>query len=258
MPSANIEGLSINYLHYRPKEHTAGQQVIYIHGTGCNAGVFDAHMQSVRRRHEVVALDLPGHGHSSGNGFRSAVEHAFFVTALVEHLKWQHCVVAGHSLGGGIALAVAIYFQPLVRGLMLIDTGARLRVSPKIIAVARRAALGGRTPGEDTRSSYAPSTPQSVVDRVNALTAGCDPAVIYKDWIADDSFDVMSRLPHINVPALAICGDQDPMTPPKYHEYLRDNLPNCRLEIIENAGHWPIFENPAAFDTAVLEFLDEL
>lgn len=257
MPHVVIEDLTINYDHYEP-ETAPAQRVIYVHGTGCNAQVFADHLPVIAQTHEVVAIDLPGHGDSAGSGFRSAADHAFFVGALIEALGWQSCIVAGHSLGGGIALATALYFEQLVAGLMLIDTGARLRVNPKVIALARQAAVGRSKVNGDTRLGYADTTPQSVVDAVNAVTAGCDPSVIYKDWIADDSFDVMSRVGQISVPTLAICGLEDPLTPLKYHEFLRDNLPNCELVGIERAGHWPFVENPEQFNAAILEFLDNL
>lgn len=258
MPTTTIEGLSVSYDHYRPSADLAGQRIMYIHGTGCNAKVFAGHVRAISDQHEAVVIDLPGHGGSEGSGFRSATEHAFFVGALIKQLQWESCIVAGHSLGGGIALAVALYFEELVGGLMLIDTGARLRVNPKVLELARKAAEQGSAGSGDSRLGYADSTAQGVVDGVNAVTAGCDPEVVYKDWIADDSLDFMSRLRQITVPALAICGEQDPLTPVKYHEYLRDKLPQCELVTVANAGHWPFVENPDAFDAAVSEFLSDL
>ena len=255
MPTTIIEGLEISYDHYPPRDDAQGTRVIYIHGTGCNAKVFADHLGAISQKHEVVAIDLPGHGGSQGSGFRSAVEHGFFVGELIRHLGWDSCVVAGHSLGGGIALAVAIYFQELTRGLLLIDTGARLRVNPKVIELSRKAAEGDVVVGGDSRLGYADTTPQDVVDRVNAASAGCDPKVVYKDWIADDSFDFMSRLGQITVPTLAICGTEDQLTPMKYHEFFCKNMPQCALVTVADAGHWPFVENPAAFDAAVGEFL---
>ena len=258
MPSTEIEGLTIHYDRLTPPTQNGGQRVVYIHGTGCNAQVFAAHMRAMAVEHEVVAIDLPGHGRSGGNGFRGAADHAFFVGALIEHLGWDRCVVAGHSLGGGIALSVAIYFPRLVAGLMLIDTGVRLRVNPKILELARKAALTGRSPAGDSRAGFSDSTPQAIVDEVNALTADCDPMVKYRDWVADDTFDVMGRLAQITVPALALCGADDPLTPLKYHEFMRDHLPDCRLEVIDGAGHWPFAEQPQAFNASVDEFLRSL
>jgi len=258
MPVTRIEDIDIRYDHHGAGNPAGGQRVMYVHGTGCNAKVFDEHLRAMAVRHEVAALDLPGHGESGGPGFRGAADHAFFVGALIEHLQWDNCIVAGHSLGGGIALSAALYFERLVGGLLLIDSGARLRVSPNVIEFSRRAALAGRAVGEDSRLGYAESTPQEIVDKVTALTAGCKPAVKYKDWIADDSFDVISRLPHIKVPTLAICGAEDPLTPLRYHEFLRDNLPNCTLEVIAGAGHWPFAEQAEDFNTRVLAYLDTL
>ncbi len=259
MPTTNIEGIIVSYDHYRPTADNGGQRIMYIHGTGCNAKVFAGHIRAIAEGHEAVAVDLPGHGESEGNGFCSATEYAFFVGALIEHLKWESCIVAGHSLGGGVALSLALYFRDLVAGLMLIDTGARLRVNPKVLDLARKAAENGSADIQpDSRFGYADSTPQHVVEGINAVTSGCDSRVIYKDWIADDSFDCMSRLGQITVPSLAICGELDPLTPLKYHEYLRERLPHCDLVTIQNAGHWPFVENPSAFNAAVVNFLSEL
>jgi pimeloyl-ACP methyl ester carboxylesterase len=258
VPTTNIDGLEIHYDHFAAKDSTNSRRLLYIHGTGCNGRVFERHHRALSQHHEIVAIDLPGHGKSSGGGFRSVVEHAFYVAALIEDLNWDSCIVAGHSMGGGIALALAVYFDSLVSGLLLIDTGARLRVNPKVIDQARKIAAGDRSIQVNSRFGYADGTSQSVVDEINRINAGCDPQVIYKDWIADDSCDFLSRLGGIDAPALAICGKQDPLTPPKYHEFLRDKMPNCKMVTIEKSGHWPFAESPQAFDAAIIQFVAEL
>ena len=60
---------------------------------------------------------------------------------------------------------------------------------------------------------------------------------------------------NINVPTLLLFGDQDPLTPPRVGEYMRENIPHSELVIIENAGHMTNLEQPEAFNTAVLSFL---
>ena len=80
----------------------------------------------------------------------------------------------------------------------------------------------------------------------------------YRDWLADDSFDFMSRVGGIQTPALAICGDEDYFTPVKYAEYFRDRIANCRLEVIPHAGHWTYEEQPDTFDRIVLDYLGTL
>lgn len=256
MQYATIDGLRIGYVH--AGAGTKGQRVLYVHGTGCHSGVFTHHLEALAGRHEVAAIDLPGHGQSDGDGFRGVADYAFFVGGLIEALGWSDCVVAGHSLGGGIALATALYFPSRVCALLLVDTGARLRVDPVILESARRAAAGEDIGATDPQRGFARATPDAVIASVNALTAECRPEVTWRDWIADDSCDLMARLPGIRVPALAICGDEDEFTPVKYHAYFRDHLPDCRLEVVAGAGHWPFAEQPDVFDEKVLAFLDGL
>ncbi len=257
MPLTTIDDVEIHYLHRQPST-PGGQRVLYVHGTGCDARVFERHLAVIGARHEVAAIDLPGHGRSGGRGFRGVADYGAFCAGLIEALGWSDCVVAGHSLGGGVALAVALYDAALVRALLLVDTGARLRVAPQIIRAARAAAAAGRRATGNPRLGFADSTPDSVVEAVRELTADCDPDVVMRDWIADDTCDFMHRLKDIDRPALALCGREDVLTPLKYHLYLREHLPRCSLSILDDCGHWPFFERPEVFDAEVGAFLDGL
>lgn len=255
MPFAEIDGRNVFY--HDESATGAGQRVIYLHGTGCHGGVWARHRAAIAPAHASVAIDLPGHGRSSGDGFRGVADHAHVTLAVADALGWERFVLAGHSLGGGIALAAAIYWPERLEALMMIDSGARLRVDPAILDAARRAA-GGETVAEDPRLGFARGTSDRVVDAIRAQVADADPGVTYRDWIADDSCDFLSRVAKIELPTLALCGDEDTLTPPKYHEFLRDQMPKCRLEIIRGAGHWTFAEQPEAFDRAVLAFLETL
>ena len=255
MPVTEVLGLSIHYHAPRDAGERRGQRVLYVHGTGCNAGVWDAHMAAIAAAHTPVAIDLPGHGRSQGRGFRGVADHAEFVIGLADALDWRRFVLAGHSMGGGIAITAALYHPERIAGLVLVDTGARLRVAPDLLRAARAAAAREQAPATDRSWGFAASTPQTVVDRVEALTAGADPRVTYADWIADDTFDAMTRIGEIAVPTLALCGAEDRLTPVKYHRYLQERMPNCRLAVIEGAGHWSFHEQPEPFDRAVGAFL---
>ncbi|GIX46335.1 MAG: alpha/beta hydrolase [Candidatus Tectimicrobiota bacterium] len=258
MPFADLDGLRIYYHTAGDVTARRGQRVLYVHGTGCNGRVWLQHMQAIAAVHTPVAIDLPGHGQSAGRGFRGAADYGHVVAALARHLGWERCVVVGHSLGGAVALTVAVYESELLSGLVLVDTGARLRVHPDILRAARQAAASGQALPLDRAWAYAPTTPQTVVDAVHALTADTDPRVTYADWICDDSFDFMARLKDIHVPALAVCGAEDRLTPVHYHRYLQRHLPRCQLAVLRHAGHWSFVEQPALFNQVLLAFLSEL
>jgi pimeloyl-ACP methyl ester carboxylesterase len=258
MGTVVIDDRTIHYHAPGDPASRAGQRVLYVHGTGCNGRVWEPHMAAVARAHTPVAIDLPGHGASPGRGFRGVADYTHFAVELARALGWDRFVIAGHSMGGAVALLTALYHPDQLAGLVLVDTGARLRVHPALLQAARDAAARGRPPAPDRSWAYASSTPQSVVDAVEALTGGTDPATTCADWIADDTFDVMSRLSDIRVPTLAVCGAEDRLTPVKYHRFLAEQISGCRLSIIEGAGHWVFWEQPRAFTRAVSAFLDSL
>ena len=255
MPELTIDGVQYHYILNRASPEHGGKRVIYVHGTGCNGQVFARHINALDK-HQAAALDLSGHGQSGGKGYCGVVDHAYIVAEFIRALGWEPCVLAGHSLGGGIVIALAIYFPELVEKLILVDTGARLRVAPAVIENAKRIASGDSV-SKDTRQGFSDATSQSKVDALREITANEDPAITLKDWYADDSCDFLSRVAAITVPTLAICGREDRLTPLKYHQYLREHMPECELHVIENAGHWPFVEQPHDFDSIVLKFLSK-
>lgn len=257
MSTVTIDGLSINYIHNGVDTSDDAKKILFVHGTGCNGRVFE-NLIAAMKDYEAVAIDLPGHGLSQGVGFRGVVDHAYFVAQLIDTLGWNQCVVAGHSLGGGIAIALASYFPEILRGLILIDTGARLRVAPAVIANAKKLAAGESSAKRDLRLGFSDKTHDDVITALHRLTGNEDPAVTLKDWYADDSCDFLTRLNTLDVPALAICGREDRLTPLKYHEYLRDNMPQCQLAVIDDAAHWPFLENSEEFTQQMYDFLRNL
>ncbi len=258
MGSAVIAERTIHYHTVDSRTARPWRKVLYVHGTGCNGQVWVPHMTAIADAHMPVAIDLPGHGLSPGRGFRGIADYTHFVVELAKGLGWDRLVVAGHSLGGAVGLLTALYYGDLLDGLILVDTGARLRVDSGLLRDARAAAEAGRALATDRSWGFASATPQSVVDAVQKLTADTDPAVTYQDWIADDTFDVMSRLKDIRVPTLAVCGAEDRLTPVKYHQFLAAQIPGCQLTIVENAGHWMFWEQPEVFTRTVRSFLDSL
>jgi pimeloyl-ACP methyl ester carboxylesterase len=258
MGSAVIAERTIHYHTIDSCTARPSRKVLYVHGTGCNGQVWVPHMTAIADAHMPVAIDLPGHGRSPGHGFRGVADYTYFVVELAKSLGWDRFVVAGHSLGGAIALLTALYHGDLLDGLILVDTGARLRVDAGLLRDARAAIEAGRAFATDRSWGFASATPQLVVDAVQKLTADTDPVVTYQDWIADDTFDVMSRLKEIRVPALAVCGAEDRLTPVKYHQFLAAQIPGCQLKIVENAGHWMFWEQPEVFTRTVRSFLDSL
>ena len=84
-----------------------------------------------------------------------------------------------------------------------------------------------------------------------------EPAVIQRDFIACDSFDVRRRLREIAAPALIIAGESDRMTPLSLSEELAHGVPNAALEVIGGAGHMLLLEKPDATADAIQRWLNQ-
>jgi pimeloyl-ACP methyl ester carboxylesterase len=154
----------------------------------------------------------------------------------------QQAVVAGHSMGGAIALTMALQYPRRVAGLVLVGTGARLRVLPTILD-------GTLSDFDNTVAliceyAYSPHTPRQLVREGQRQMLQVAPQTIHDDFLACDAFDVMDRLGEIRCPTLVICGTEDRLTPPKYSEYLVDRIADSELDLIPGAGHMVMIEKP--------------
>jgi pimeloyl-ACP methyl ester carboxylesterase len=203
----------------------------------------------------VIALDLPGHGASPPPASRSVAGYAGAVLGLLDALGLERAAFAGHSMGGAIALSLALDAPARVAALALVGTGARLRVAPAILqgtadpeAYARFAdAAGGRAFGSGAGAALR----RQHAEGLRAL----DPAVTHGDFLACDAFDVLARLPEIRAPTLVVCGTEDQLTPPKYARHLCDHIAGARLEMVPGAGHMVMLEAPGRVAGAIDGFL---
>jgi len=235
----------------------ASPPVVFVHGAGGTRGVWARlghHLARKGRR--SLALDLPGHGGSEGPGCGRIEAYAGWALRFLEARGLRRPVLAGHSMGGGIALACALAAPGGLGGLILLGTGARLRVLDSILQ-------GIRTDFEKTVDAivgyaFAPGAPPAMAEESRRELRACPPEVLEGDFRACDAFDVMERLGEISLPTLVLCGEDDALTPPKYARFLAGRIPRARLEPIAGAGHMLMLERVAPVGEAIAAFLDSL
>ncbi len=229
--------------------------LVLIHGSGGSHLDWPGSLRRMVGR-RVLTLDLPGHGRSVLPGRDTVADYAADITGLFNALAIPNAIVAGHSLGGAIALQLAVSYPKRIAGLILVGTGARLRVHPDILdhIIPDPMATGALI----VEWEYAADTPQTMKDRSREVLLGTDPRVVWGDYSACNRFDIIADLGRITAPALVIVGDQDRMTPVKYSEYLVKNLPNAKRVVIEKAGHMVALEQSEAVAQAVREWIGSL
>jgi pimeloyl-ACP methyl ester carboxylesterase len=229
--------------------------VVFVHGAG---GSHQNWLYQVRDlpQSSTRAVDLPGHGRSEGAGRDSITAYGDWLVAFLDAAGLERVVLVGHSMGGAIALDVALRYPSRLSGLGLVATGARLRVTPVILDGIRQ----DKDAAVDLICQWAfgPEAPAEMVRLGRRQMGETSADVLYGDLVACDAFDVSSRLAEILSPTLVLCGTRDQMTPSKYAIYLRDHIAGADLHLIEGAGHMVMVERPHAVGQALSTFLKKL
>ena len=239
----------------RDEGESARCPLLLIHGAAGSSVVWIDVLRRLSGRRRVVAPDLPGHGQSEPWHELSISGYGEAVGTLCSHLGIGRAVVLGHSMGGAIALRLALDFPDRVAGLVLCSTAAHFQIAPAIHAVLEKDF--GRLPEWFRHTAYSPKTPREVVDRWVSVAVQAPQEIAVGDFRALDGFDVRDRLRELRAPALVICGEDDLLTPPQGSRQLVEGIPGARFTLLPRAGHMVFHEQPDGFHAALDPFLAE-
>ena len=232
-----------------------GQDIVLVHGAGGSAATWFMQLKGLSDVFRVHALELNGHGESEDRN-ESDTGHAYLEDVDSVTSELSRPILGGHSMGGALAQLYALSHPDSVSGIVLIGTGARLRVAPGIFDLLENdfgtyiQALGGFM--FDSRSD------PRLIEASRAEASRCNPEVISRDFRMCDEFDIMNEVSRISVPALVIVGESDVMTPPKYSQYLADKIEGAELKVIPKAGHAAMLEQPGMVNRAIKEWAQGL
>ncbi len=247
MPECRVHDLKIHY-QTSPLGLEGTLPVIFIHGSGGSLHVWANQLQLSIPGFCQLALDLPGHARSQGKGEEHIQDYVDWIVEFLHCMGFKQCILAGHSMGGAIAQLAALDRPDLLRGVILVGTGARLRVAEDVLTRARQ--------GESfAEYAYAPDTAPKLQQEAEKEFPLIPPGVRYHDFLACDRFDIMDRVQEIKPAALIICGKDDALTPVKYSRFLHEHISDSRLEIIPKAGHMVMWEQAEAFNKTLKNFL---
>jgi pimeloyl-ACP methyl ester carboxylesterase len=258
MPYVTVAGERVFYALYqgdpgkRSGDGLRKRNLVLVHGAGGSHLDWPAPLRRLREAN-VYTLDLPGHGRSEGVGRSSIADYRDFLFAFLDAVSLEKAIVIGHSMGGAICLDFALHYPHRLAGLILVGSGARLRVAPAILS----GILSDFEATVDLVVDYAfgPSASEQLKRLGRRRLLETPPEVLHGDYTACDAFDVMERLEEVRCPTLALCGTADRLTPPKYSVYLRDHIPGAELVLVDAAGHMVMLEKPEVVARAVSQFV---
>ena len=234
-----------------------GGVFLLIHGAaGCSSQWEDV-ANILANRYRVVALDLPGHGKSSGRGCRSVGAYLHAVRSFAAALNLHPFILCGQSMGGAIALEYTRKYPGEISALVLISSGARLRVTPLFLEICLEGDMD-KLQILLMKYAFSPVIPLVQIQRWQRKWRFPPRDIVYGDFLACNNFDCLDGVEQVRLPTLILCGEEDRMTPPRYSRYLHGKIQNSRLEILSGGGHMLMVEKPRELCHALSEFVQTL
>jgi 2-hydroxy-6-oxonona-2,4-dienedioate hydrolase len=254
----------------RVLECGSGTPLILMHGTGGHLEAFARNLRALGTRHRVIAYDYPGHGWTTTTEVDLEIDdYLAHLLALMDTFGIRRAHLSGESLGGWVALKFAARHPERVDRLVLNTPGGTMatpEVMERIRSLSQAAADDPSPERIRARLEWLMADPRSVTDELVAIRQGIyarpgfaesmrhilclqDPVVRARNLATDE------ELATIAAPALVIWTSDDPSGPAKAGLDMAERIPLGAFSLIENAGHWPQWEQPARFDRIVLDFL---
>lgn len=227
-------------------------KLVMVHGAGASSLSFYYQLRHFRNS---KAIDLPGH--PNGKPCDSIDRYVDWVRGFNTARRYKDVVLCGHSMGGAIALQYALRYPEELKAVILIGTGARLKVDTKYIRECEEAVADSSEWLESRREMY-----KGVEDDINQVlmrrTMEIGPQVELNDLRACDQFDVMDKVHKVQLPTHVMCGADDSSTPVKFTEYLAQNIPGAQHEIIEGGSHHVQLEKYQRVNDQIERFMSSL
>lgn len=280
MPASSEVSIHGRTVAYHREGPVGAPVLLLVHGIAGNASTWDAALPLLARDHDVIALDLPGHGASDPPiGDYSTGAYACVLRDLLEVLEVDTATIVGHSLGGGVTMQFAYQFPELMQRMVLVDSGGLGR---EVSAIVRAASL----PGSELVIPLLASSPVRFAGRLagTALRAvGVSPSVDQREsgrslaGLADPEtrrafigtvrslMDVRGqRVSATNrlyladaIPTMIVWGAHDTIIPVRHGHEAAEAMPSARFERFDESGHFPHVDQPERFAELLREFVAE-
>lgn len=227
-----------------PRRNSEGlPTLILIHGAGGNHLFWPAEMRRISGI-KVIAIDLPGHGNSPGSSASTIQSYVQQLLDWMDAVGISQAALAGHSMGGAIALHLAIFHPDRVCGLALISTAAKLEVSARLLELTQNPDSFHEAIKTILQYSFSPQTPERLRQLAEARMTEVTWQTLHNDFLACHVFDLTEYLNQVDQPTLVICGEEDQMTPLRYSQQLVTGIRGAHLEILLGLGHMAMLEEP--------------
>jgi pimeloyl-ACP methyl ester carboxylesterase len=274
-----VDGSPVNTIELGPRHGAGAKPLVFVHGLSGSWPNWLEQLPAFAAEHRVIALDLPGFGHSPMPRETISISgYARMLDRLLDQLGVDAAAVVGNSMGGFIGAELAIAFPQRVERLVLvsaagISTHAR-RGSAHAISVLRRLERILIASG-----AWAASKSDTVMRRARLRDAALGvvirhpaelPAALAAEQLRGAGkpgfiqgletvidYEIRERLGQIACPTLIVWGERDRLISVRDADVFTELIPNSRKVVFGDTGHMSMLERPDEFNRLLADFLAE-
>jgi 3-oxoadipate enol-lactonase len=232
-----------------------GPAIIFAHGVGGNHAGWFGQLRDFSARYRVISLDQRGFGNSSDAEQAGRTEMADDLGRVMDALKLDRAILVAQSMGGGACIGFTCRHPQRVSALVLADTLVGLTLPQDL-----------EREMEKVRTATANLTQIERVIGRQTRERDPDRAILYSQIASFNRVNLrtikgefenftVKQLAETRIPTLFVVGEDDILAPPHIVRAVHELIPGSKFHLIPGAGHSAHFEQPAAFNAAVLDFL---
>jgi pimeloyl-ACP methyl ester carboxylesterase len=264
--SIGLDDVKLAYEERNPRPEGGGTAVIFVHGLGGSSYSWWGQLAACEARgHRAIAYDQRGAGRSTKPEGPYSVElWSSDLERVLDGLGIDRAILVGHSVGCMVAEQAAVRLGDRIVGLAMLGGALRWRpeagpVFEERVKLAREGRMDeiADTVARTGLSERCRESNPALHGLFRQLIASNDPSA-YADWSAATAVAQMIEPGRVPCPALAACGELDPVTPPAFAEAIAAAIPAGRTATVAGAAHWCQLEAPDAVSALLLSFLDEI
>ncbi|MFK7887411.1 MAG: alpha/beta fold hydrolase [Gammaproteobacteria bacterium] len=244
------------------EERGEGEPLLLLHGLGCSASDWVLQMPALSSEYRVIAPSLRGFGGSDKPaGPCSIMQYASDMVALLDQLKIQRAHVLGHSMGGAVALQLAVAHPERLNCLIVVNAQPSFAVKDwrRYLMLLMRLMASGPTGMERmtrflARHLFPHDHQAELRDQMNARYAKNDRRAFLAAINALAGWSVEAMVDRVATPTLVVAGEHDVTSVASARDFA-GRLPNGHIEVVADSGHATPFDQHNTVNKLVMEFL---
>lgn len=234
--------------------------LVFVHCWSCDRNLWQGQVTVFAKNHQVVTIDLPGHGEAGqGRKVWSIENYADDVNTVITKLNLKRVIMVGSSMGGPIILEATRRSPERVVAIVPVDTLHNVESRPppeQLEAVLKqlRADYKGAVTGFLNQIFFSPTTPVEVKNRITKEVTARPPELAVDILQGIFAYDAVPALKEVKVPIRAINADLNPTDLDVNRKY----APQFEVVLIKGSGHYPMLEQPALFNELLANIIKQV